>query len=74
MAAQNKVPVAVNGYGVIAKRIAHAVTLQEDMTLINSVKELTLDIGRARADPYEVALWEAMLTVRGDGAVLCLHG
>lgn len=33
MAAQNKVRVAVNGYGVIGKRVAHAITLQDDMTL-----------------------------------------
>lgn len=29
----NKVRVAVNGYGVIGKRVADAVALQEDMAL-----------------------------------------
>lgn len=33
---------------------------------LNSVKEWMLDIGRPRGDLYEVALWEDMVTVRGD--------
>jgi glyceraldehyde-3-phosphate dehydrogenase (NAD(P)) len=33
---------------------------------INSIKEWMLDIGRPHGDLYEVALWEDMLTVRGD--------
>lgn len=37
MAAQSKVRVAVNGYGVIGKRVAHAITLQDDMTLTGVV-------------------------------------
>ena len=37
MAVQNKVRVAVNGYGVIGKRVAHAITLQDDMTLTGVV-------------------------------------
>ena len=34
MAVQSKVRVAVNGYGVIGKRVADAVTLQPDMALV----------------------------------------
>ena len=37
MAVKNKVRVAVNGYGVIGKRVAHAITLQDDMTLTGVV-------------------------------------
>jgi glyceraldehyde-3-phosphate dehydrogenase (NAD(P)) len=33
---------------------------------INGIKEWMLDIGRPHGDLYEVALWEDMLTVRGD--------
>jgi glyceraldehyde-3-phosphate dehydrogenase (NAD(P)) len=33
MADPNNIRVAVNGYGVIGKRVAAAVTLQEDMSL-----------------------------------------
>jgi glyceraldehyde-3-phosphate dehydrogenase (NAD(P)+) (phosphorylating) len=35
---------------------------------INTVKELMADLGRAHDNLYEVALWEDMLTVRGDEA------
>ena len=38
------------------------------LTALNSVKEWMLDIGRPHGDLYEVALWEDMLTVRGDEA------
>ena len=34
MSAATKIRVAVNGYGVIGKRVAAAVTLQDDMTLV----------------------------------------
>jgi glyceraldehyde-3-phosphate dehydrogenase (NAD(P)) len=37
MAAQNKVRVVVNGYGVIGKHVANAITLQDDMTLTGVV-------------------------------------
>lgn len=30
----SKIRVAINGYGVIGKRIADAITLQEDMELV----------------------------------------
>jgi len=33
---------------------------------LNSVKEWMLDIGRPHGDLYEVALWEDMVTVRGN--------
>ncbi len=33
---------------------------------LNTVKEWMQDIGRPRADLYEVAVWEDMLTVHGD--------
>ena len=32
-----KIKVAVNGYGVIGKRVANAVTLQDDMELMGFV-------------------------------------
>lgn len=33
---------------------------------LNSIKEWMLDIGRPHGDLYEVAVWEDMLTIRGD--------
>ena len=33
---------------------------------INVVKEMTSDLGRRRADLYEVGLWEDLVTVNGD--------
>ena len=48
-----------------SSRIA-LIRIDQGLSAINSVKELTGDIGRPRADLYEVALWEDMLTVRGD--------
>jgi glyceraldehyde-3-phosphate dehydrogenase (NAD(P)) len=36
------------------------------LVAINSIKEWMLDIGRPHGDLYEVALWEDMLTIRGD--------
>jgi glyceraldehyde-3-phosphate dehydrogenase (NAD(P)) len=41
-----KVRVAVNGYGVIGKRVADAVRAQEDMTLVG-VADMATD-GRVR--------------------------
>ena len=35
MAGRARVRVAVNGYGVIGKRVANAVALQDDMTLVD---------------------------------------
>lgn len=48
-----------------SSRIA-LIRIDNGLSAINSVKELTADIGRPRADLYEVALWEDMLTVQGD--------
>jgi glyceraldehyde-3-phosphate dehydrogenase (NAD(P)) len=42
MTKQNRVRVAVNGYGVIGKRVADAVVLQDDMELIG-VADVTFD-------------------------------
>ena len=36
------------------------------LSALNAIKELTSDLGRPRGDLYEVALWEDMLTVKGD--------
>lgn len=38
----------------------------DGLPAINAVKELMSDAGRPRADLYEVALWEDMLTVQGN--------
>lgn len=38
----------------------------QGLEALNSVKEWMLDIGRPHGDLYEVALWEDMLTVKGD--------
>jgi glyceraldehyde-3-phosphate dehydrogenase (NAD(P)) len=46
-------------------RIA-TIRVGDGLTAINAVKELTADLGRPRGDLYEVALWEDMLSVRGD--------
>ena len=40
----------------------------DGLPALNSVKEWMLDIGRPHGDLYEVALWEDMVTVRGDEA------
>lgn len=37
----NKIRVAVNGYGVIGKRIADAVALQDDMELVGVADVVT---------------------------------
>lgn len=42
------------------------VRMDEGLSAINAVKEWMADLGRPRADLYEVALWEDMLTVEGD--------
>ena len=38
----------------------------DGLPALNAVKELVSDAGRPRADLYEVALWEDMLTVQGN--------
>jgi glyceraldehyde-3-phosphate dehydrogenase (NAD(P)) len=44
------------------------IRMSDGLTAINAVKELMADIGRPRDNLYEVALWEDLLTVRGDEA------
>ncbi len=48
-----------------APRIAF-VRMGDGVTAINSTKELMSDLGRPRADLYEVGLWEDVLTVEGN--------
>ena len=43
----------------------------EGLPALNAVKELMADAGRPRADLYEVALWEDMLTVQGNELFYC---
>ena len=79
------VRVAVNGYGVIGKRVTDAVSLQDDMrrsprvafvraadgvAASNSVIELMRDLGRPRGDLWEVAVWEDSLSVQGSEVFL----
>ncbi len=40
--------------------------LSDGLTALNSVKEMMSDIGRPRDNLYEVALWEDLVTVRGE--------
>lgn len=42
MSSTNKIRVAVNGYGVIGKRVADAVALQSDMDLAGVVDVATI--------------------------------
>ena len=42
------------------------VRLADGLSALNTIKELMADAGRPRADLYEVALWEDMLTVQGS--------
>jgi glyceraldehyde-3-phosphate dehydrogenase (NAD(P)) len=48
-----------------SSRIA-LIRMEDGLGALNAVKEMMADTGRPRADLYEVALWEDMLTVRGD--------
>jgi len=50
-----------------SSRIA-LIRMSDGLTAINAVKELMADVGRPRADLYEVALWEDLITVRDDEA------
>ena len=38
----------------------------DGLRAINVVKEMMADLGRPRADLYEVALWEDLVTLHGD--------
>lgn len=42
--------------------------MSDDLNALNAVKELMADLGRPRDNLYEVALWEDLVTVRGDEA------
>lgn len=42
--------------------------MADGLPALNSVKEMMADLGRARENLYEVALWTDMVTVRGDEA------
>jgi glyceraldehyde-3-phosphate dehydrogenase (NAD(P)) len=44
------------------------IRMSDGQTAINTVKEMMADAGRPRGDLYEVALWEDLVTVRGDEA------
>lgn len=44
------------------------IRMADGLPAINSIKELVADLGRPRANLYEVALWSDMLTVRGNVA------
>lgn len=48
-----------------SSRIA-MVEAREGQTAINTLKELMGDMGRSRQDLYEVALWQDLVTVRGN--------
>ena len=50
-----------------SSRIA-LIRMDDGLTAINVVKELMADIDRPRDNLYEVALWEDLLTVKGDEA------
>lgn len=48
-----------------SSRIA-LIRMADGLTALNTVKELMADIGRPRDNLYEVALWEDLLTLRGN--------
>jgi glyceraldehyde-3-phosphate dehydrogenase (NAD(P)) len=50
-----------------SSRIA-LIRMSDGLTAINTVKELMADSGRPRDNLYEIALWEDLITVRGDEA------
>lgn len=50
-----------------SSRIA-LIRMRDGLEALNAVKELMADIGRPRDNLYEVALWEDLVTVRGDEA------
>ena len=65
-----KVRVAVNGYGVIGKRVADAVQMQEDMELVG-VSDVTYDyrirVGVERGYPIYASLAEKQLEMEAAG-------
>lgn len=50
-----------------SSRIA-LIRMSDGLTALNTVKELMADAGRPRDNLYEIALWEDLVTVRGDEA------
>ena len=44
------------------------IRMSDGLTALNTVKELMADMARPRENLYEVALWEDLVTVRGDEA------
>lgn len=50
-----------------SSRIA-LISWHEGLSGINTVRELVMDLGRPHENLYEVALWEDLLTLRGDEA------
>lgn len=48
-----------------SSRIA-MIEMRDGLSAINTVKELMADLGRPRQDLCEVALWQDLITVRGD--------
>ena len=52
-----------------APRIAF-IRMADGLTALNTTVELMGDLGRPRADMWEVAVWEDVLTVEGDEAYL----
>lgn len=65
-----KVRVAVNGYGVIGKRIADAVTVQEDMELIgisDVVSDWRIQVAVEKGYPVYAATPEAAEAMRAAG-------
>lgn len=71
-----KIRVAVNGYGVIGKRIADAVTLQDDMELIgvvDVVSDWRIKVAVERGYPVFAAMSEATDTMRAAGIPVAGH-
>ena len=56
----NKVKVAVNGYGVIGKRVADAVRLQPDMVLVG-VGDVAHDYRVKAALTHEIPVYTSVL-------------
>jgi len=67
MAADERIRVAVNGYGVIGKRVADAVTLQEDMRLAG-IADIVFDYRTRVAVERGYPVYAAMPERRGEMA------
>lgn len=65
-----KIRVAVNGYGVIGKRIADAVAAQEDMELVgvaDAVADWRIKVAREKGYPIYAAFPQALVEMRAAG-------